>query len=85
MLMVLLVAPGVASASDTGLYACGTSVRGNAANGWCAGSGTFRVVAACEDEGGRFARSPWTTISGGGGTVGVSCWSKAVGAEIEEA
>lgn len=86
VLSAVLAGPGVASGSPappSGLHSCGTSVDGNVANGWCEGTGTFRVIAACED--GRFARSPWTTIRGGNGTLGVSCWSKAVGAEIEEA
>ncbi|WP_309114442.1 hypothetical protein [Saccharothrix sp.] len=68
--------------AEPGLYGCGTSVSGSTGNGWCSGSGTFRLVVACDD--GKFARSQWMTIHTGQGTVGISCTNaKAVGAEIE--
>ncbi|CAL9362506.1 hypothetical protein SUDANB95_00695 [Actinosynnema sp. ALI-1.44] len=68
--------------ADPGLYGCGTSVSGSTGNGWCSGTGTFRLVVACED--GKLARSWWMTIETGDGTVAISCANaKAVGAEIE--
>jgi hypothetical protein len=59
-------------------------VRGASGTGWCSGSGTFRLVVACDD--GEFARSSWLTVDGEPGTVGVSCvaGSAAVGTEIED-
>ncbi|GAA3461860.1 hypothetical protein ACFFSW_15440 [Saccharothrix longispora] len=85
VLAALPATTGAASADPEGLRSCGTSVEESVGNGWCSGSGTFRVVVACDDN--RFARSPWITISGGKGTIGVSCHgpARAVGAEVEEA
>jgi hypothetical protein len=83
VLSIMLAAPAVAWA-DADLHSCGTAVDKNVGRGWCEGKGTFRLVVACED--GKFARSPWITLSGGRGTLGVSCnRSDAIGAEIDVA
>ncbi|XVV02157.1 hypothetical protein ACQPW3_32995 [Actinosynnema sp. CA-248983] len=80
--LVLLAASATTAHAEPGLYGCGTSVSGSTGNGWCSGSGTFRLVVACDD--GKFARSQWMTIHTGEGTVGISCTNaKAVGAEID--
>lgn len=83
LIAVLMVLGSATTAhADPGLYGCGTSVSGSTGNGWCSGTGTFRLVVACDD--GKFARSWWMTIESGDGTVAVSCANvKAVGAEIE--
>jgi len=89
VLPLLLLPATAASASPgpgpdpAGLHSCGASVQGDSGTGWCSGSGTFRLVVACDD--GEFARSAWLDVHGGRGTVGVSCvaGSPAVGAEIE--
>ncbi|MBB5955621.1 hypothetical protein FHS29_002202 [Saccharothrix tamanrassetensis] len=81
-LLFLLAVPATALASS-GLHDCGTSVQDRVGNGWCHGSGTFRLVVSCED--GRTARSPWISVAGGKGMLGVSCHSRATGAVIEKA
>ncbi|MFI9817535.1 hypothetical protein [Saccharothrix variisporea] len=79
---LLLMGTATTAHADPGLYSCGTSVNGSTGNGWCSGTGTFRVVVACEN--GTFARSPWVTIQTGQGMIGTSCTSAdAVGAEID--
>ena len=90
VLAALPSAAGAASAATApadpdGLHSCGTSVNKSVGTGWCGGHGTFRLIVACDDN--RFARSPWLTVSGDKGTLGVSCdgAAEAVGAEIEEA
>ncbi|MEU7526869.1 hypothetical protein AB0A74_14150 [Saccharothrix sp. NPDC042600] len=80
--LLLLGATATSAHADPGLHGCGTSVSGSTGNGWCSGTGTFRLVVACED--GKFARSRWMTIQTGDGTLAISCTNaKAVGAEIE--
>ncbi|MEU6150425.1 hypothetical protein ABZ816_10535 [Actinosynnema sp. NPDC047251] len=74
--------PPVTSAPQSLLRDCAAEVHDRTGSGRCHGTGTFRVIVACED--GRFARSPWTTIDQRQGTTDATCDSRAVGAEIEE-
>lgn len=81
LLVVLTAVPGVASAADA-LHSCATWVEGNAATGQCRGSGTFRLVASCDD--GRTANSSWLSIRDSTGRTTVRCRSTAVSAVIEQ-
>jgi hypothetical protein len=75
--------PATAVAAPSGLHDCGTKFEGNVGNGWCHGTGTFRIVVGCAD--GTSVKSPWIRISGGFGTLGVSCRAAATGVNIVEA
>ncbi|MFE2754983.1 hypothetical protein ACFXGA_23570 [Actinosynnema sp. NPDC059335] len=81
LLVVLTAVPGVATAADA-LHSCVTWVEGNAASGRCHGSGTFRLVASCDD--GRKVDSSWLTIRDGMGRTKVRCRTTAVSAVIEQ-
>ncbi|MFI9009593.1 hypothetical protein ACIGNX_20425 [Actinosynnema sp. NPDC053489] len=81
MLLLLLAAPGVATAAGT-LHSCATSVDGKVASGRCEGGGSFRLVASCDD--GTTVDSSWLTISHGMGRTKVRCRSNAVDAWIEQ-
>jgi hypothetical protein len=75
--------PATAAAAPSELYDCGTSFKDNVGNGWCHGTGTFRIVVGCAD--GTSVKSPWIRIHGGFGTLGVSCRAAATGVNIGEA
>ncbi|PRY42579.1 hypothetical protein [Umezawaea tangerina] len=75
-------APAVAVAAPSGLHDCGTKVERNVGNGWCHGTGTFRIVVDCAD--GSSVKSMWIRISGGYGTLGVSCRALATNVTIVE-
>jgi hypothetical protein len=75
--------PATAVAAPSQLHDCGTKVDRNVGNGWCHGTGTFRIVVSCAD--GTSVKSPYIRIYGGYGTLGVSCRKLATGVEIVEA
>ncbi|MEV0682036.1 hypothetical protein AB0I60_36495 [Actinosynnema sp. NPDC050436] len=81
-LLALHTLPVTASAAGSGLHDCAAEVADRTGTGRCSGTGTFRVLVACED--GRFARGPWLTIDQRRGTTDATCGSRAVGAEVEE-
>ncbi|PSL58129.1 hypothetical protein B0I31_101345 [Saccharothrix carnea] len=81
MLVLLLAAPGVASAAGA-LHSCTTSVEGKAASGGCEGRGSFRLVASCAD--GTTVDSSWFTISNGRAWTKIRCRSAVVDAWIEQ-
>ncbi|WP_143193721.1 hypothetical protein [Saccharothrix sp. CB00851] len=81
MLVLLLAAPGVASAAE-GLHSCITSVEGKAASGRCEGRGSFRLVASCVD--GTTVDSSWHTIINSTARTKIRCRSNAVDAWIEQ-
>ncbi|MEU4803405.1 hypothetical protein [Actinosynnema sp. NPDC023587] len=81
-LLALHTIPVTAWAAESRLRDCATEVRDRTGSGRCHGTGTFRVVVACED--GRFARGPWTTAEENPTTSAATCGSRAIGAEVEE-
>jgi hypothetical protein len=81
-LLLAIAVPTTAMASSDGLYDCGTSHKGRVGNGWCSGTGMFRILVSCAD--GKTVKSPWVRVTHGKGTLGVTCQSLATGVEIDK-
>lgn len=75
--------PATAVAAPSRLHDCGTKVDRKVGNGWCYGTGTFRIVVSCAD--GTSVKSPYIRVHGGYGTLALSCGDLATGVEIVEA